>query len=151
MSKRVRITKVKRAPFLLQQIDAVRHAVTTTQDLTNMFTFTEAGTVKGLRWSISIEPLASGLGAWAIVIVRDGNTANTMAITDGVEFYTPEVDVMAAGTFSSTTGVHTLPIEGKTKGMRRVNAGDNLQFISLGDVATLCNLLAVVRFWQEIG
>ena len=153
MSKRARYSysKPKRAPFLLQKLISVIHAVGTTQDNTSLFTFTDPGTIKGLRWSIAVESVNTGLMAWAIVIVRDGNAANTLVITDGAEFYTPEQDVLAYGTVTTSSASNNKVIMGNTKTMRRCYAGDHLQFISIGDVATQANLLAVIRFYENTG
>ncbi len=101
-------------------------------------------TVLGVRWSMFIEGDAGSVGvdhdyAWAIVLVRESQTASTLDnVTNGNSFYDPEQDVIAFGvgfshaSSSATTGVQDAMITGKTKAMRKLRVGDQMQFIIRG-------------------
>lgn len=73
---------------------------------------------------------------WAIVIVRDGLSASTIATSDGAAMYEPEQDVLAFGVVSTAdldagAGPAVVNWEGTTKSMRKLMGGDKLQFISI--------------------
>ncbi len=89
---------------------------------------------------------------WAIVIVKDGNSANTMSITDAATFYSPEQNVLAfgVGNFPGTTigdGALRESWEGSTKTMRKMMGGDILQLLVDGNTATQGSFLGVVQFF----
>lgn len=113
-------------------------AVQQTQDLV---TPSAPCTVMGLRWEICMwsdvtSATADGEVAWAIIILRDGRTANTMSKTGGANLYEPEQDVLAFGREivlqnANENGSKT-KVVGNTKTMRKLKVGDKITFIALG-------------------
>ena len=68
---------------------------------------------------------------WAIVLVRDGNTANSMTITNGSSFYKPEQNVLAFGVGPSGKDDSTpTVVYGNTKTMRKLLIGDTIVFLA---------------------
>ena len=124
--------------------------VNATQVSTTLFTATFPCTVVGLRWSMDAYQDA-GTGAanilWAVVIVRDGNSANNMGASDAADFYTPEQDVLAFGHGSMDNNVDTQHWEGTTKTMRKFMGGDVLQFITLGANTNTSNVQGIIQFF----
>ena len=98
MSKRRRITT---SHTFDKHLISVVQSISASQVTTNMFTVIVPGTLTGLRWFISVEPLALGSAAWALVQVRDTVIVSTMIITNGAQFYSPEQDVLAFGRFAT--------------------------------------------------
>lgn len=126
-------------------------AAQASQDLVTAAT---ACTATGIRWSLNIASdttvTAFAEGAWAIIILRDGNTANTMSFTGGANLYEPEQDVLAFGRFSvagfsSTTGPASQHFEGDTKTMRKLKIGDKLSLIALGEATNTCKVSGTVQ------
>ena len=109
----------------------------------------------GLRWSLSVRSvIATGdsIVSWALVIVKDGEAANTPSQSNGADFYTPEQNVMAFGVAQvrdndAGSGPVTIVFEGTTKTMRKLNQGDLLQFISISNVANSASLNGVIQFF----
>lgn len=151
--------KRKRGPLVVQSsvkrpidkiIITVNHtdAAAITDGITTLQTTTFPGTVSGLRWDLTASnftagAIATNLIAWAIVVVRDGLTPETISLTNGTTFYAPEQDVLASGWMEVTT---TIPIctgpgicrdIGHTKTMRKLKAGDVLALIYRNDTAPL--------------
>ncbi len=135
----------------------VNQTVTTAQTATVLHTTTFPATVVGIRWVFSaanILSTASPLLHWAIIILRDGLTASTLATGDGSDLYTPESDVLTFGvTFisdrDSTVGPGIVPFEGATKTMRKLQAGDQLQVITLASDANSVAFDGVVQFFLK--
>jgi len=108
-----------------------------TQDLVEP---NSACTVVGIRWSLSFRLVAGSATAdavigWAIIILRDGRTANTMSFTGGANLYEPEQDVLAFGRLQlvdGTTGNQLYHVNDMTKTMRKLKVGDKITFIALG-------------------
>ncbi len=72
-------------------------------------------------------------GAWSIVIVRDGLSANSMSLTDGASLYDPEQDVLAFGAILiRDSTLNTMSFEGNTKTMRKLKMSDKLVFLATG-------------------
>ncbi len=115
--------------------------VQVTQDLVTAAT---ACTATGIRWSlnaISTDTADVGIaaGAWAIIILRDSRTAQTMSFTAGSNLYEPEQDVLSFGRWlfsgkGDATGVGpgSMHFSGETKTMRKLKIGDKLSIIALG-------------------
>ncbi len=132
----------------------VSQTATTANTVTTLKTATFPCTVVGLRWSISfLSAIAtsSPFVNWIIVIVRDGNSANTISQANGADMYTPENDVMAFGTImtgdSDLNGPIVANISGTTKTMRKMQQGDLLQFITLSSAANSTTVRGVVQFF----
>lgn len=124
-----------------------------TQESTTLTTATFPCTVTGIRWDISATSTISGLTQvwWAIVLVKDGNSANNFATSDGSSFYQPEQNVLAfgvaiCGDADGNSGNLQQRMEGSTKTMRKLMAGDKLQVVY---VATNfdASLTGIVQFF----
>lgn len=153
--KRARTSGVRVQRPIDKELKAILQTVTTTVVSTTLKTTTFPGTVVGLRWDLgAISLIATSDSAifWAIVVIPDGEAANTPAISDGADFYTPEQNVLAFGmTFVSDTDVGSGPrsvdMEGTTKTMRKLKSGDVLALVSLSSVAVSAQLRGVVQFF----
>ncbi len=74
--------------------------VTTSQASRTLLTVTFPCTLKNILYNLSASTqssTANGTLFWAVVYAGDGNTANTISITDNNVFYAPEQDVLAFG------------------------------------------------------
>lgn len=114
------------------------------------------GTITGLRWDIAIcrdggTAPNRGFIKWAIVVVPQGqNGANTIASSDTSTLYNPEQNVLAFGSFVSTTSptnAQPLLVTGSTKSMRKLKAGDKLSFIAIGSATETHSLVGTVQFF----
>lgn len=111
-----------------------------TQQTQDLVTPNAPCTVMGIRWSMDAwiddsTATADAEIAWAIVILRDGRTANTMSKTGGSNLYEPEQDVLAYGRFilrDDAAGMAAHNFEGNTKTMRKLRVGDKITFLALG-------------------
>ncbi len=153
--KRARTSGVRVARPIDKELKITNQAVTNSVVSTTLKTTTFPGTVVGLRWSLSIGTTlttASPVIAWAIVVIPDGEAANTPALSDGADFYTPEQNVLAFGLiramdFDSGASPQAYMVEGTTKTMRKLKQGDVLAVISLSDTASGGFLDGIVQFF----
>lgn len=133
----------------------VSQTATTSVTATTLKTTTFPCTIVGLRWDLSFLSLlttGNSIVLWFIVVVKDGNSANTPSFTNGADAYTPEQNVLAFGTSrvrdsdvgSGPSIIHNI---GSTKTMRKLKAGDLLQFITLSDVASSQLAIGMVQFF----
>ena len=105
-----------------------------------LFTSTFPCTITGLRWELST-PAHVAIGVadayvnWAIVLVKQGNTAAVLPTgpqPSPINLYVPEQNVLATGSGTLTpagTGEFGTFWNGQTKTMRKVQAGDRLQLV----------------------
>lgn len=118
-------------------------ALNATQDSVDLYTTTFPSTVTGLRWVLNFERDAGTNGSlatmgWAIIILPGGGTQGTLAIANTNDLYQPEQHVLAFGSGIDSqfnVGGPGLMFSGSTKSMRKLKAGDKLQFVAKG-VAT---------------
>lgn len=128
---------------------------TTSQVQTILQTQTFPGTVVGIRWDIALRNNHASVNdfvKWAIVIVRDGNSASTLAGGNAAELYQPEQDVLTWGYHwlsdpDSGSGPETAHISGETKTMRKLMGGDQLMFIILGGAVDAVQVRGAVQFF----
>ncbi len=133
----------------------VAQTATTSNTVTTLKTATFPCTVVGLRWNFAFASNVSTNNSfvnWIIVLVHDGNSANTISQSNGADMYTPENDVMAFGTVSvlandETAGSTNGQVMGQTKTMRKMQQGDVLQFITLSSVANSALVRGVIQFF----
>lgn len=132
----------------------VAQTATTSNVETTLKTTTFPCTIVGLRWSIGFTSTTANDHTvnWIIVIVKDGNSANTISQGNGADMYTPEQNVMAFGTVNlmsnaETGGNMNANVQGSTKTMRKLQGGDLLKFISFSNVATSTIINGVVQFF----
>ncbi len=128
---------------------------TNAQSTTVLDTFTFPGTITGLRWDIDYTMSTDATliqGVWAIVIARDGDTPNTLVLTNGSSMYQPETHVLAFGAWvgiKDANGMHQVHWNDSTKSMRKVQAGDTLNFITLANIGTSGDLSGVIQFFLK--
>ncbi len=158
MSKRPRTNQGGRTfqvsqkrPIDKQLIVVDKDTVDATQVSTTLITATFPCTITGLRWEISHDRSA-GTGTanfwWAIILVKDGNSANTMAISDASTFYEPEQNVLAFGLGAlEDEGPDSMLSSGNTKTMRKLMGGDQLLFITRGIATNTTNVNGVIQFF----
>ena len=116
--------------------------IDSTQNAITLFTATFPCTLVGLRWSLSyrVDSDNDQTAVWAIVKVGDGNAPDTLDLTSGSTLYRPEEDCMAFGVVrmpvftANDFGLNQQ--DGSTKSMRKLQTGDTLQFLSVGNAAT---------------
>lgn len=139
-----------RRPIDKQLIVANHAALGSSQQSTTLFTVTHACTLTGIRWDgIAYQDAGTGAayGAWAIVKVEDGYSANTLAFSDQASLYEPEQNVLAYGFFGNDNNVQTNHISGSTKTMRKMKAGDLLVFVSKGLAVNTQQVVMGVQFF----
>ena len=133
----------------------VAQTCTNSNTATTLKTATFPCTIVGLRWSMSFltaVSTSSPVVNWIIVLVHDGNSANTISQSNGADMYTPENDVMAFGTVQTSdsdisAGPLAVQVQGQTKTMRKMQQGDLLQFITFSSAANSTNVRGVVQFF----
>lgn len=116
----------------------VSKATVSTQVTSILLTTTNACTISGLRWSLSVGQDGGGgiaFGHWAVVVVKEGNTVNAIGTGDAGTFYAPEQNVLTFGNWLIDNNVETKIFSGNTKTMRKMQGGDVLLFVVVG-VAT---------------
>jgi len=107
----------------------------------------------GLRWSLAVGKDTGTTGnlsnfAWAIVLLRDGNSVNQMSVSNGNEFYTPEQNVLAFGVAPSGSDSAQLNIiEGNTKTMRKLLIGDSIVFLAKGQNVETSNYRGIIQMF----
>ena len=118
--------------------------VSTTQLSTVLTTATFSCTVVGLRWQFGTRNQSTSdvSSFWAIILVKDGETINTMATSDGSTLFNPEQNVLVWGNASylsqtTTTGPAGFNFQGDTKTMRKLMGGDRLVFIAISTAASV--------------
>ncbi len=142
MSKRARVI---RAPAARRPIDKtiVRDVLTTVDGTQQSVLITEATipcTVTGLRWSLSGLPredqnTGTNTLHWAIVLVKEGNTANDLPADNNLgSLYEPEQNVLAWGNGSfilrqSTNDHYEQHWRDTSKTMRKLMAGDRIELL----------------------
>lgn len=133
-------------------INVDKSAVAAAQVNTTLVTVTFPCTIVGLRWDLSFTQDAgagNGQYAAAIVVDREGQTANTLSLTDGSTLYQPEQDVMSyfSGENAPAAVGNGRHYVGSTKTMRKMMGGDRLQFIILGVATNTTSVHGTIQFF----
>ena len=160
MSKRRRTTtgfvpvRSSQRPIDKELKMVVLNTVGTTQRTTTLKTTTFPCTVTGLRWSftfLSRTTTDQVQGMWAIVLTQDGESVNSISLSDGGDMYTPEQNVLAFGSYGSADVDQSSPsvmlIEGSTKTMRKLKQGDVLQFTTFANAGTNSEIMGCFQFF----
>ncbi len=160
MSKRRRTqpfvqTRQARRPIDKDLIGVVITNAGTTQRTTTLKTATFPCTVTGLRWSLSFLNLTttdSVQGIWVIVLVQDGEAINTISISDAATILSPEQNILAFGAIGmmdadTGQGPTGLLVEGSTKTMRKLKAGDVLQFACIMTAGSTNRIRGAIQFF----
>ncbi len=145
----VRTVRVRR-PIDKFLVNISKVGVDGTQVQTIIRTATVACTVTGLRWDLATSQqggTGAGKGRWAIVIVRDGQSASTMAISDGSSLYDPEQDVLTYGSWTIDNNVESFHWNSDTKTMRKMRIGDAIVFVAVGVATNTSNVEGVVQMF----
>ncbi len=155
--RRLEAPSVSRGAGFRRPIDKELKAIlqTTTTSVTSsvLKTTTFPCTVVGLRWNLTAhgEVASDNTLFWAIIVVKDGDSANTPAVSDGADFYQPEQNVLAFGVMGIVTtavaGNLQVHESGSTKTMRKLKQGDVLQFITLNTDANGASIAGVIQFF----
>ncbi len=85
--------------------------------------------------------------AWAIVLVPDGDTVNTLAIADTNTLYAPEQNVLAFGVGLPQTTSNGSRFEGSTKTMRKMKGGDVLMIVAVAEATNTLDLFGCIQFF----
>ncbi len=141
-------------PIDKKLISILKTSTGTSQVATTLLTTTIPCTITGLRWTLGFNSLvATGPinVRWALIVVRDGLSATTVGGTDGGDFYTPEGDVLAFGSHligeTDTAGPQVINIDGSTKTMRKMMAGDLFIFTVVSDTAASLQTAGAIQFF----
>ena len=120
----------------------------TTQSASAIHTCEESETFIRAVGNVSINKgTNAGNFALALVVVRDGFTPLTMSITNNVELYEADRDILwsFAGQTASGMTPTTVPLD--TKGMRKLQKGDTLYFIGLGNSSDIADYVGVLNMF----
>ena len=156
MSKRPRVNVVyQRKSTINKEIIAIANNPTNTQVQTVLITATFPCTVVGLRWDLTFygNVTAAENFYWAIINLKEGQTADTISATDGASFYQPEENVIVFGTGRTSDidaavgGPNHVHRDGTTKVMRKLQVGDRLAFIGLTAAANGVEVRGLVQFF----
>ncbi len=153
--KRARTTVARARRPIDKSLISEMKTITASQQETVLITATFPCTIVGLRWELSfVDIIATTVTnlTWAIVLVKDGQAASTMAVSDAGDFYTPEQNVLAfgVGEFPDADlggGNSTRDWRGSTKTMRKLMGGDRILIVMDGSAAAQGTFLGVVQFF----
>ena len=156
MPKRRRFNNAPKRP-IDKQLISVSQTIGTTQTNTLLLDIPFPATLVGLRWALSFNStLTSGPAtmSWAIVVVRDGETANLMDRNDAATFYQPEQNCLTFGLARAPDadaggGPLTTQFTDTTKTMRKMAVGDELRLIADGSAASMGTFNGVVQFFTK--
>ena len=143
-------TTGSRRPVDKQLTFIKKDGVDATDVATTLVTVTFPCTIVGLRWDMTFfqsAGTATATGSWAIVVLRDGVTQPTLAVSDAAQFYNPEQDVMSFGVYVIDNNTETKQFVGSTKTMRKMMGGDKLVFIMKGLATETSGARGVIQFF----
>ena len=154
--KRRRVTYASARP-IDKRLVWCSHTLTTGGDSTAVVSSSGIPcTAVGFRWSIAVRSslaTAGHSGMWAMVVVPDGESVNSVSTTDGNDLYTPEQNVLAFGVFTfndvdaNTGGNEVQRYDGSTKTQRKLRAGDSIYLISQSTAASSGTLVGIVQMF----
>ncbi len=128
--------------------------INASQQNVTLFTATFPCTLTGIRWSFDAKAdagTATGLHSWVLQVVRDGLAPQTMAISSGADFITPEGNIVAFGSGLSVGDQGpSKSYDGNTKTMRKMMGGDLLVFSALGQATNTTRIFGVVQFFCKV-
>ncbi len=148
-SPSARVVRARR-PIDKALVNVIHNTINATQQTTTLITATFPCTITGIRWDINTVQnggTAIASGRWAIVIIRDGATINTLTQSDGSDLYEPEQDVLAFGMWLIDNNTTTIQHIGATKTMRKLQGGDALKFLCIGVATETSSCHGVVQFF----
>ncbi len=142
--------RAARRPIDKSIVAVNKDAVDATDVTTVLLTTTFPCTVVGLRWDIAFFQAAGtgeGIFHWAIVVVRDGVTIDTLAISDAAAFFEPEQNCLVFGVGVIDNNSQTKSFTGDTKTMRKMKGGDTLVFVAKGVATNTLGIRGVIQFF----
>ncbi len=117
---------------------------------TTIISTTLPGTVTGIRWNFVITQ-DGGTGVadcvWAIVLLKDGDTLDTLTFTDSDILYKPEQNCLVWGFSSIKNNLWATRVEGSTKTMRKLMIEDEIQFIAKGEVTNTSKIVGAIQLF----
>lgn len=134
-------------------LKAVALAPAASQVSSTLVTATYPCTIQGIRWTFSASNTTSTVSQlyWAIVLVKDGDDAGAIGISNAADFYTPEQNVLAYGNLflsnSTSANGQFEHWEGHTKTMRKLMGGDQIMVVALSSAGTTINFDGVVQLF----
>ena len=146
------IFKTTKRPIDKQIINTAL-AIAATQVGTLLHTAAFPGTITGLMVDLTFIQDAGtspGAFAWLIVLVKEGQTASTISLTNGGTLYQPEQNVMmwGRGTHNRATNDNVPRVyTQRSKTMRKMQVGDRLDFICIGEATNTTLLNGAVQFF----
>ncbi len=137
-------------PIDKKLIAVLKAGVNATQQTTVLLTTTFPCTVVGLRWSLTFDQdggTSTAAFSWAIVIVKEGVTVDTLVTSDAGSFFNPEENCLVFGMGTIDNNQHTVQFSGATKTMRKMQGGDILMFIHKGIASETSGSRGVIQFF----
>jgi len=125
--------------------------ITATQVGATLFTCTTSCTLLGLMISgNAIQAAGTGpaFSRGALVIVRDGYTANTMLAGNG-PMYKPEEAIWVFWDIVVRNNTNSINLDKKVKTKRKLKEGDTLQFMWAGSNTDTTTVDMIVQFWSK--
>lgn len=137
-----------------KRIVTVAGAITSTQSQTNLFQVTYPCKITGLRWNLTISNIDDfrQIAAWLIIVLREGDTVNSISLSEGSQLYQPQENVIAYGlTFvdQRSRSNHSTKWKDSTKATRQLQSGDTLFMINVSDRAEELDLIGAIQFFVE--
>ena len=144
--------RAPKRPVDKEVINVTKAAVGNTQLATVLRTAEMAETLSGIRGNMSVLfGAATGLLVMAIVLVRNGQTASTLNLTDGGTTYAPQQDVLwAAGVEIGTSGAGApLNLQIEVKSMRKMREGDAIHFLVLSNGTDRADIHGIISSFYK--
>jgi len=141
--------KTKR-PIDKKLIAIDKNALSDTQATTDLLQATFPCTITGLRWELSAaQDAGTGVAKldWVMVIVRDGQTVDTIASSDGASVYNPEQDVLVFGSGIVINNTNSIQMSGSTKTMRKLMGGDKITWVARGVATNTLFVTGIIQFF----
>jgi len=113
-------------------INAIHAAANSTQQSTTLFTATSPCTLSGAKVSFAVNSnttTSANVVGWALVLVRDNISIQTLVLTDGSNFYTPETELLLGGMLPFVSSNEWNQVE-SNKCKRKLMNGDKLVLIT---------------------
>ena len=108
-------------------------------------------TLTGVRWELAFTRTGgTGLcqGNWALVVEKEGNVVDTLAISNSTSFYDPEQNLLVFGTWAWKDDLGQFSNQsGSTKTMRKMQTGDRLIFIGKGVATETSHVRGGIQFF----
>ncbi len=134
-----------------KKIITIETSVGDTQVPIQMVSATFPCTVVGIRWEVSITNSSDDHNTfvWALVLVKEGTAVDTLGLSSGAAMYNPEQNVLTWGVHNSVQQATDIGFNwtGDTKTMRKLQGGDQIQFIAISGETGGHELVAVVQFF----